>query len=131
MLILLNQEVIDVGDPLETLQALGVGDLTRQKSLAKLIALGQDAAFANGGVEHADPGIRRTLAALFGLTGQANCALFLCPQGMRSARDVAARLGQAPITTMALLLNAQDAGKLSAALINNHVWQVAPGEAAA
>lgn len=130
MLILLNQEIIDVGDPLETLRALSV-DLRLPPTIAKVAALGQDAAFAGAGIEHAHEGIRRTLAALLGLAGEANCALFVVPQGARSAREVAVRFGIAPLTTMAFLLSAQQAGRLNAAMVNHHVWRVAPGEAAA
>jgi hypothetical protein len=123
MLVLLNQEIVDVGDPLETLIACGVAD-RREPSVAKLVALGQDAAFAAGGLEHAHPGIKRTLAAYFAMSGTVNCALFLPPPRARSPRDVAVRLGFAPITTMAFLLTAQNSGKLTPSLINGHVWQV-------
>jgi hypothetical protein len=129
MLVLLNQEIVDVGDPVETLAACGVADL-REPSMAKLVALGQDAAFAAGGLERAHPGIKRTLAAYFALSGAVNCALFLPPPRARSPRDVAVRLGFAPLTTLAFLLSAQSSGTLSAALINSQVWQVAGGEAA-
>ena len=131
MLFLLNQELIDLGDPVETLAACGVADALRQPSVPKLVALGQDACFAAGGIANAHPGIRRTLAAMMALSGQVNCALFLCPPAARTARDVAVRLGQAPITTLAMLLSAQAEGRLNAALINHHVWRVAGSEAAA
>ena len=131
MLFLLNQEVIDLGDPVETLRASGVADIMHLPSVAKLVQLGQDAAFAANGIEHAHEGIRRTLAAMLAMSGQANCALFLCPPKARSAREVAVRLGQAPLTTMAFLLSAQESGRLSATTINQHVWRVAGAEAAA
>jgi hypothetical protein len=96
-----------------------------------LVTLGQDAAFAGRGLENAHPGIRRTLAALFAASGEANCGLFLYPKGANSAREVAVRLGMAPITTLAQLKSAQDGGRLTAEMINHHVWRVAGGEAAA
>lgn len=130
MLFLLNQAVIDVGDPIDTLQTLGV-ELKDQPNLTRLVELGQDAAFAGRGIENAHEGIRRTLAAMFTLTGQVNCALFLCGERMRARGDVTFRLGLAPITTMAFLHAAQEAGQLTATLINQHVWRVAPGHAAA
>ena len=53
MLVLLNQAVIDVGDPFETLKALGVTDL-HTPSMGKLVQrMGQDAAFAGKGLENA------------------------------------------------------------------------------
>ena len=131
MLFLLNQELIDLGDPFETLQASGGGEVKALPSLGKLVMLGQDAAFAGHGIEGAHLNIRRTLAAMLAMTGQVNCALFLCPPKARSPREVAVRLGMAPITTMAALALARDAGGLSAALINDQVWRVAGGVAAA
>lgn len=130
MLFLLNQTLIDVGDPMETLRELSV-ELKDNPELTRLVALGQDAAFAGRGIENAHEGIRRTLAALFSISGRANCALFLCPDKALTARDVTYRLAMAPITTMAFLHSAQGAGQLNAALINQHVWRVAPGSQAA
>lgn len=130
MLVLLNQEVVDVGDPIETLRECGVADL-RAPSTSRLVRLGQDATFAAKGIENAHPGIKRTLCAFFALSGEVNCALFLCPPKARSARDVAVRLGSAPITTMAFLLSAQSKGQLTPALVNHYVWKLASDEAAA
>jgi hypothetical protein len=131
MLVLINAEIFDVGDPLGTLKQLGVGDVREIPTPTKLARLGQDAAFAGRGIENAHVGIRQTLAALMALSGQANCALFLCPPDPRSARDVAVRFGLAPLTTLAMLLSLQQAGRLTPALINHHVWRVAQGGAAA
>jgi hypothetical protein len=130
MLVLLNQSVIDVGDPLETLKALRVTDMNTP-SMAKILRMGQDAAFAGRGLERAHGDLLRTLASYIALNGQANCALFLCPEKAKSARDVAVRFGLAPITTMAMLLFEQDAGRLTPTLINHYVWRVAQGPAAA
>ncbi|MGE0596605.1 MAG: hypothetical protein AB7P07_09565 [Hyphomonadaceae bacterium] len=130
MLFLLNQDLIDVGDPMEALQHLGLG-MRAPPSIAQLVKLGQDAAFAGAGIENAHEGIRRTLSALFCLSGQANCALFLVPPRARAPAEVTYRLAYAPLTTMVFLRSAQDAGKLNAALINEQVWRVAPGERAA
>ncbi|HWA00144.1 MAG TPA: hypothetical protein VG841_07490 [Caulobacterales bacterium] len=130
MLVLLNLEMIDVGDPLATLRELGMAE-ARPIGAAKLVALGQEAAFSAGALENAHPAIRRALAAFMGLGGEANCALFLAPPGARTPRDVAVRLGLAPITTMAFLLSAQQAGKLNAAMINAQVWRLADAPNAA
>jgi hypothetical protein len=129
MLVLLNQEVIDVGDPMEGLRACGVVDM-RTPSIAKIVSLGQDAAFAAGGLDNAHIGIRRTLACFLAMSGEANCALFLCPLRPKSPREVAVRLAFAPLTTMVFLLSAQETGKLNANLINQHVWLAQAGAAA-
>jgi hypothetical protein len=129
MLVLLNQEIIDVGDPMEGLRDCGVIDM-RPPSIAKIVALGQDAAYAAAGLEHAHIGIRRTMACFLALTGEANCALFLCPPKAKSPRDVAVRLAFAPITTLVFLLSAQETGKLNASMINQQVWLAQAGAAA-
>lgn len=130
MLILINEEVIDVGDPAETLRECGVAD-DRTPAIARMVALGQDAAFAARGIEHAHPGIRRVLASYFALTGQVNCALFVCPPNAVSPREVAVRLGDAPFTTLVHLYSVQQEGKLSASMVNHHVWRLAPSVVAA
>ncbi len=131
MLILINNEVFDVGDPVATLKALGVEDLASPPSASRLVRLGQDAAFTAKGLENAHPGIRQTLAAFFGFAGEANCGLFLVPPKARSAREVQVRLGAAPITTLAHLKSTQDVGKLTAKMINHHVWAGVQGASAA
>jgi hypothetical protein len=125
MLFLLNEDLIDLGDPLATLRACGVGEPRRAPSLSSLTVHGQEAAFAGRGLGAAHPDVRRALAALFALTGRLNCALFVCPQRAVSAREVAVRYALAPLTTLAFLHAAQQSGRLNAALINHHVWRLA------
>jgi hypothetical protein len=131
MLILLNAHIYDVGDPVETLTGLGVDPKRAPHDRAALVKLGQDAAFAGKGLENAHDGIRMTLASLFAVSGEANCCLFLYTPQMRSALDVAMRLAIAPITTLAHLKSTQDAGLLTPAMINHHIWKVVGGAAAA
>jgi hypothetical protein len=131
MLFLLNEDLIDLGDPCETLRACGAGEVRRAPSLGRLTAHGPDVAFAAQGLSGAHPDVRRALAALFALTGRLNCALFVAPPEARSAREVAVRYALAPITTMAFLYSALQSGRLSAALINHHVWSLASEASAA
>jgi hypothetical protein len=131
MLFLLNEAVIDLGDPCETLRACGAGMVGRIPSLARLTRHGQEAAFAARDIAGAHENVQRALAALLVLTGEVNCALFLCPPKARSARDVAVRFALAPITTLAFLYSAQESGRLTPALINQNVWRLASAEPAA
>ncbi len=131
MLFLLNEEMLDIGVPYETLAACGVRDSLRPPSIAQIIAGAQEAAFAGRGLEHAHETIRLTLAAQLGLTGRVNCALIVCPPKARSPREVAVRLALAPITTLAYLQDQRRMGRLTAMLINREVWRLAGGAPAA
>lgn len=131
MLFLLNEQVLDIGVPYETLAACGAPDSLRPPSMAQILAGAQDAAFAGRGLEHAHETIRLTLAARLGVTGRVNCALIYCPPKARSAREVAVRLALAPITTLSYLQDQQRMGRLNAALINREVWRLAGGAPAA
>ena len=130
MLFLLNEQVLDIGVPHETLEACGVKLPARLQGVAEAVAAGQEAAFAGNGLTQAHENVRLTVAARLGLTGRVNCALFLCPPKARSPREVAVRLGYAPITTLAYLAKQQDAGRLSPGLINREVWLAAGAPAA-
>lgn len=125
MLFLLNDRVLDLGDPAETLLALGAGDPARLPSTRAIIEIGQDAAVATQGfsIGHADVG--RGVACLVALAIQANCALFVAPERVRSARQVGVQFAYAPLTTLAFLAGVQRGGRVSPALVNAHVWRLA------
>lgn len=131
MLVLLNQEIIDVGDPMTTLQAIGSSDFRGIPSVGQAVLRGQDAAFAARGLENAHEDVRRGLAAYVALAGPANCCIFLCPPNARSPRDVAVRLAEAPMDTLVYLWTLQQDGRLTAGLINHHVWNAMAGISAA
>jgi hypothetical protein len=65
------------------------------------------------------------------MTGEVNCALFVCPEDAARIEDVAVRFALAELTTLAYLHQAQENGGLSAAKINAHVWRLAPPPRAA
>ncbi len=130
MLILLNQEVVDVADPLTTLQELGGTNIRGVPSVAQALMHGQDATFAAGGLENAHESVRMTLACLIALSGPANCGIFLFQAGLQSPRQVPVRLGEAPMDTLVYLLSLQQQGRLTPALVNRHVWAAANAPAA-
>jgi hypothetical protein len=131
MLILMNQEVIDIADPLTTLQEMGGFNLRGVPTVSQVVTHGQDAAFAAQGLENAHENVRMTLACLIALSGPANCGIFLYQPGMTSPRQVPVRLGEAPMDTLVYLLSAQQQGGLTAALVNRHVWAAAASVPAA
>ncbi len=125
MLFLLNDRVLDLGDPAETLLESGAGDPARLPPLHAIITRGQEAAFASSAFAAAHPDLRRSIASMIVLSSTANCALFVCPPRARAARDVAVRFAFAPLTTLAFLADAQRGGRAVAALANAHVWRLA------
>lgn len=125
MLFLLNDRVLDLGDPAETLLALGAGDPARLPPTRAIVAMGQEAAFASGDFAHGHRDLLRSLACLTTLALQANCALFVTPANAKSARQVGVQFAFAPLTTLAYLEGAQAAGRLGPALANRHVWRLA------
>ena len=131
MLVLLNKEVINVIDPVKVLKEAGVNVARTRISQTQIIHWGQEAAFAAGDLANANENVKLTLAAYFCAFSEANCALFLVPQGAKSPRQVAVKLAAAELTTLAWLKSLQDSGRLGAAVVNKTVWQVAGSNAAA
>jgi len=125
MLFLLNDRVLDLGEPVETLRRLGAADPARLPQPSAIVAMGQDAAFASANFAHGHPDLALSIAAMIALTSEANCALFVAPPRARSARQVGVQFAFAPLTTMAFLCDAQTRGALTAAMINTHVWRLA------
>lgn len=120
MLFLLNDRVLDLGDPVEALRASGMGE--RALGLREAVARGQEAAFASANFTSGHPDLARAVAAMVALTGEANCALFLAGSQARSAREVGVKIAAAPIATLAYLKQVQDQGPLTPALVNAEVW---------
>lgn len=131
MLFLLNDHVFNLGDPAETLAACGVAEGAGPMPMAQVVALGQEAAYASNNFTAAHPDLALSLAARVALACEANCALFLRPRQARGPRDVGVQFAYAPLTTMALLAQAQSRGALTAGLINAHVWSLAHAPAPA
>lgn len=125
MLFLLNDRVLDLGDPAETLLALGAGDPARLPGTRAIIAMGQDAAFSTDSFATGHPNLWRGVACQIALAMQANCALFVAPPRARSAREVGVQFAFAPLTTLAFLESLQQGERLSPALVNAHVWRLA------
>lgn len=124
MLFLLNHRVLDLGDVGATLRACG-GDPRSVPATRKVIALGQDAAYATAGFTNGHNDLAVSIACMLSLAMQANCALFVCPAHARSPRDVLVQFAFAPLTTLAYLADVQTRAELGPALVNAHVWRLA------
>ena len=120
MLFLLNDRVLDLGDPAEALRASGLGD--RALGMREAVARGQAAAFATANFSSGHPDLARGVAALVALAGEANCALFLAGPQAHAAAEVGVKIAAAPLTTLVYLKQAQDEGRLTPALVNAEVW---------
>lgn len=125
MLFLLNDRVLDLGDPVETLLRIGTANPARLPTTRAIVAMGQDAAYASANFQVSHPDLATSIAAMIALASQANCALFVCPPKARSAREVGVQFAFAPLTTVAFLLDAQGKGPLTASMVNAHVWRLA------
>lgn len=136
MLFLLNTELLDLQAETEALTREAVEQRRPTPSLFRSVQLGQRVFFQHGGFHNADPRLVRRIAAAIGLASEANAAIFVFPAVARSPRDVAVRLGSAPLTTMAYLWNLQKRGPLTAGIVNRDIWNqvvaadIEPAEAA-
>lgn len=122
MLFLLNSQVLDIHEAIETLSVEAAVERRATPSLFSAVQLAQRAMFSAGSFEKADPAVVRRIAATIALSSEANVALFVVALNARSWRDVATRLASAPLTTMAHLWRLQKHGPLSAGVINRDVW---------
>lgn len=122
MLFLLNSQVLDIHDEVEALTAEATVERRQTPSLYRAVQLAQRMLYSAGSFEQGDPKIVRRLAASIALASEANVALFVVALNAVSSRDVAVRLGAAPLTTMAHLWRLQKRGPISPAVINRDVW---------
>ncbi|MGE3303660.1 MAG: hypothetical protein AB7M12_11160 [Hyphomonadaceae bacterium] len=118
----MNAKILDVTEAAEALIAEAVLERTATPGLYRSVLLAQRAVFSAGGAEKVDPALLDRLAAQIALASEANCALFVVPEGASSAREVAVRLGSVPLTTMAHLLMLHQRGRLTAGAVNRDVW---------
>ena len=122
MLFLLNDRVLDLGPPGETLQRLAGDDALRRLSGPLSLAQTKAAVFQAGGVDKLSDDERLRLVCLLAITTEANAAVFVVLPGAVSAAHVASRLARVGLTTLAWLDELERAGKLTPAHINANVW---------
>jgi hypothetical protein len=122
MLFLLNSQVLDIQEEVEALTAEATEERRQTPSLYRAVQLAQRMVYSAGSFEQGDPRIVRRLAASVALASEANVALFVVALNASSSKDVAVRLGSAPLTTMAHLWRLQKRGPINPAVINRDVW---------
>lgn len=126
MLFLMNDTVIDIGDPENTLiDTVGVVGLRYDTLKAKdIVQMAQQVWFK---ARRHEPGldVQKAIAALVALKIEADAALIVVPLGARGPEDVQTRFASAPIPLMARMYAMQGAGSLSARVVSESVWQAA------
>jgi hypothetical protein len=125
MLFLFNDRVLQIPSPQAIAGPLGAN---RSTALAAAIRAGREAIFAGGDASGINLDLLRVIAARIALNSDANAALFVRPERCKQPEQVGARLVEAPLTTLAYLLQRQ-AGRdrLDPILVNRQVWMVAAG----
>ena len=124
MLFLLNDTVLDLGVPADTLARVG-GPPAFKARLGNGVRAGQEAIFAAGafGQSHVDVALR--VAAEIAVSSEANAALFVRPDRARNPAQVAVRLVSAPLTTLVAIQQRQVRVGPDPAYINERVWNLA------
>lgn len=130
MLFLLNDTVLDIGVPADTLVRVG-GPSPLAARLIEGVRAGQAALFAAGSFQNVNSDVALRVAAEIAVTSPANAALFVRPDRVRHPSQVAVRLVSAPLTTLAALQRRQEALGVDPAHINAAVWNLAQATTAA
>ncbi|MFC7290908.1 hypothetical protein [Hirschia litorea] len=128
MLFLLNDQVLDVGDPRTTIREFS-GQLT-DIPYAKLraphaISLGQALFYHCPADRKPSAGALRALGALIFEFTEANAALFVRPLNAKGPQDVQLRLAEVQLPVIANLFQQQTRKPLSPVLVNDCVWSSA------
>lgn len=124
MLFLLNDTVLDIGLPAETLARLG-GPATSSARLANAITAGQEIIFQSGSFQRVPADLAIKVAAEIASTSEANAALFVRPDRARAAAHVGVRLASVSISTLAVILMHQEKYGADPGFINDQVWSLA------
>lgn len=126
MLFLLNDAVLDLGVPADTLTRVG-GPSAFKARLGAGVRAGQEAIFAAGSFHDVHIDIAMKVAAEIAVTCEANAALFVRPERARSPAQVAVRLVSAPLTTLVAIQQHQARVGADPVFINDRVWNLAAG----
>lgn len=128
MLFLLNDQVLDLGDPQTCLDG-SIGALSRVRperlTPARAALLGQAIYFGCPPGTRPTTGARLALASLLALRTDANAAVFVRPDGARTEADVQYRLALVDLPVLAHLFVLQVGGVLDPRLVNESVWMTA------
>lgn len=124
MMFLLNDTVLDIGLPAETLARLGGPPVARVR-LANAVRQAQEVVFQAGSFHAVHSDIALKIAAEIASTSEANAALFVRPDRVRAPAAVAVRLASVSLATLAQILNHQERYGRDPAFINAQVWSLA------
>lgn len=124
MLFLLNDTVLDLGVPSDTLEKVGGPPVIRAR-LSAAVKAGQEAIFSAGAFGAVHPDVALRVASEIAVSSEANAALFVRPHNARSPAQVAVRLVSAPLTTLVVIQQHQAFAGPDPAFINANVWNLA------
>ncbi len=125
MLFLLNDQVLDIGDPLTTIRECAgqLTDVPYQKLRGShAIGLGQALFYQCPPNQRPSQGALKALGALIVEYTEANAALFVRPINAKGPQDVQLRLAAVQLPVMANLFQSQKRQPLSPVLVNSSVW---------
>lgn len=124
MLFLLNDTVLDLGVPADTLVRVGGPPAARARLGAGVMA-GQEAIFAAGDFRKGHIDVALRVAAEIAVSSEANAALFVRPERARHPSQVAVRLVSAPLTTLVAIQQNEARVGVDPVFINERVWNLA------
>lgn len=130
MLFLMNDSVIDIGDPeMSLIDAVGVIGLRHDRLSARdVVEMGRQVWFKARGEPSA--AVQRAIAALIAMKLEADAALFIVPPDARGPADVKTRFASASTTLIAQMYARQNIGALTPREINEAIWAQASSQAA-
>ncbi|MEP7210351.1 MAG: hypothetical protein ABI740_05895 [Alphaproteobacteria bacterium] len=127
MLFLLNDEVLDIGDPENTLvDTLGVIGVRHERLSARdVIEMAQQIYFRTGRGRDPTRNVRLAIASLCALKLEADAAMFIVPPDARTPDDVKFNSREAPLTMLAQMFAIQSAGGITPPLMKQTIWRSA------
>ncbi|MBI1339507.1 hypothetical protein GC169_04745 [bacterium] len=126
MLFLLNDEVLDLGDP--PTRIAEARELIRQSEALRMsrretLDLAKTAYFKATVPGRPPLRLRMLISALIAVKFEADAALFVKPANARVSNDVLSRLATTPMTLLAHLYQMQRLGPLEPDYVNDAVWR--------
>jgi hypothetical protein len=127
MLFLLNDEVLDIGNPENTLvDTLGVIGVRHERlSPRDVIEMAQQIYFRTGRGRDPTRNVRLAIASLCALKLEADAAMFIVPPDAGAPEDVKFSSKEAPMTMLAPMYAIQSGGEIAPPQMKQAIWRSA------
>ncbi len=127
MLFLMNDRVLDIGEPdLCLIDIVGSAGLAHDRVSAQdVVEIARQMWFRAGPGREPAQKVRLAIAALVAMKLEADAAMFVVPREARGPRDVLVKFASAPLTVLAHLQAMQTAGTLPPHLVEDVFWKSA------